>query len=108
MLRFQEVIFVQKTDGETITLVVKDLDTTTIEDLKRMIDNRFQIALNEQHLFLKDSDDEELEDGGKLSDHGIRSNSTLYLKVGISNLPSLTHFLTAFPTDSLPSTEESE
>ena len=108
MLRFQEVIFVVNPTGETITLVVEGLDTTTIEDLKRMIDNRFQIALNEQHLFENHSDDEELEDGDKLSAHGIENNSTLYLKVGISNLPSLTHFLTAFPTDSLPSTEESE
>ena len=74
------MIFVETPAGNTITLPVEDLDTTTIEDLKRTILDMSQLPLNEQHLFLKDSD-EELEDGDKLSAHGIRSNSTLYLKV---------------------------
>ena len=101
------MIFVESPDGETITLPVEDLDTATIEDLKQMILEKVELPLNEQHLFLKDSD-EELEDGDKLSAHGIENNSTLCLKVGISSLPFFTHFFTALPTDSLPSTEESD
>ena len=107
MIRFQQVIFLEIPDGETIKLPVEDFDTTTIEDLKRTILDMSQLPLNEQHLFLKDSD-EELEDGDKLSAHGIENNSTLCLKVGLSCLLFLTHVLTALPTDSLPSTEESD
>ena len=85
------MIFVESPDGETITLPVEDLDTATIEDLKQMILEKVELPLNEQHLFLKDSD-EELEDGDKLSAHGIENNSTLCLKVGISQ-PALFHTL---------------
>ena len=85
------MIFLEIPDGETIKLPVEDFDTTTIEDLKRTILDMSQLPLNEQHLFLKDSD-EELEDGDKLSAHGIENNSTLCLKVGISQ-PALFHTL---------------
>ena len=99
MLRFQQVIFVESPDGETITLPVEDLDTATIEDLKQMILEKVELPLNEQHLFEKDYD-EELKDDDMLSDHAIYKNDTLHLKVGIacpfSQTPSLPPSLPPF------------
>ena len=77
--------------GETITLLLEH-SNPTIGHLKRLIEGKEHIPVNEQHLFLKDSDDEELKDGNELSAHGIRNKSTLYLKVGISQ-PALPHTL---------------
>jgi len=73
-------IFIFNESGEIINLKVNPSET--INNIKTMIKNKYNISINQQYLFF---DDNELCNEMKLSDYNIQENSNIQLLIGFQN-----------------------